>query len=854
MHRSKPKSAFKWINHAYFKAALIPLLLAELSLLAVYIISNQQTLNSNTNTVTQLAESELLRHAERESTFIDQQLQAIKSNTLIFQQHAIRAHQTPYQSTTERNNNAYDNSDTAYYSKNNIGGAALYYTGASPIGAKEREKAEQLAQLDPLMKDLQHYNELVVQSYYCTFDSMVRIYPFLDVLKTFPVKMHLPSYKFYYLADQQHNPQKKAVWTGVYKDMAGLGWMVSSLAPVYNGDFLQGVVAQDVTVDKLIEQILTIELPWHGYAMLLDQQGRIIAMPEQYKQDWDLNALRDTDSARQGDALADTQFNIHKRPDTQQLSERMHQDSSGIVQLDMQGQQFVAWSTIAETNWQLIFVIPHSEIILPAKRLATNGQHLFYIMITSLTAFYCVFFAFIYWRSRRMSERLSIPLIRIRNMAKNITEGDFQQKYFSTSIEEVDDTVSAIIKMGEDLGLQKNELENARQKALKASELKTQFIASTSHELRTPLNGIIASNDLLALTLLDDNQQQLVDLSLSSSIQLNRIISDILDYSILEKGRLNICHTPFSIRDLITRIIHTQQTHANKKNLSLKYSVADDLANTFYGDEARIYQILSNLIANAIKFTEHGEVCLDVRSTHQQPSSEVNTIKFLVSDTGMGIKEESLTTILDPFVQVDGAIDRRHSGVGLGLSITKQLINLMQGSMNVSSVFGEGTSFIVTLPLKKLDNTLAQKTPIETKDNDALPTLTQKCHVLIVDDNPVNQLILKAVLSKLGADSQIVSNGRDAINLADEMHFDFIMLDIQMPGLSGIETMHEIKKLANYKSSPAIIIAVTANVMAGDSEGYISQGMNDYIAKPIRPNIIQQVLQKWLDKRDQSDN
>lgn len=441
-------SAFHWIRNAYFKAALIPLLLAEASLLLAFIFTNQFTLKENISTISSLAEFELLRRVEHESALINQQLSTVKSNTLLLQQQTLRAHNTDFFSQQESDNNIFDPTSTAYYSKSNIDKTALFYTGKMTIGSDEKLKANQLSQLSPFMVDLNLYNELVIQVYYCTYDSMVRITPYLNVLSTFPLKMDLPSYKFYFTANAKNNPSRKAVWTGVYQDMAGLGWMVSSLAPVYRGDFLEGVVAQDVTVDALIKQVQNVQLPWNGYGMLLDEKGRIMAIPHAHKNQWQLNDLKHSDSARKGDALSHTQFQIHQRRDTQKLSSKMQQHSSGIDYIELPDKQLVAWSTIPETQWSLLFIVDKQSLLAPAKQLSERSDTTFYIIVSVLFVFYFIFFEFLYLKSKRMSRQLADALMNIRKITKSIVTGEQPTKTPDSGITEVNDAIADLESLG----------------------------------------------------------------------------------------------------------------------------------------------------------------------------------------------------------------------------------------------------------------------------------------------------------------------------------------------------------------------------------------------------------------------
>ncbi len=368
------------------------------------------------------------------------------------------------------------------------------------------------------------------------------------------------------------------------------------------------------------------------------------------------------------------------------------------------------------------------------------------------------------------------------------------------------------------------ELIAAKDRAEAANRTKSQFLANVSHELRTPLNGISGMINLLTGTELSDKQKQYLSMLETSLKTLTGLINDLLDISQIEAGRLTIESEEFRFSDIMNTIVSTYTTHSRIKGLDFVFNSSLDL-DLFKGDPLRVHQIVTNLVTNAIKYTEEGRVKLEVSMEREEDGRA--WVAIVVSDTGMGISKKDMHSIFDSFTRVGDSYTRDHSGIGLGLAIVKQLIDAMGGSISVQSEVGRGSAFTVTLPL---DIVYGERAAAEETEEEILQIAGAR--VLVVEDEAINKIYIVNYLKEQGMEVDTAKNGIEALEKMNANNYDVVLMDIRMPKMNGIEATEKFRSTEQKGHLP--IIALSAHSYRQDIDNCINAGMDDYITKPVQ--------------------
>lgn len=394
-----------------------------------------------------------------------------------------------------------------------------------------------------------------------------------------------------------------------------------------------------------------------------------------------------------------------------------------------------------------------------------------------------------------------------------------------------------------DAKLINSKLDEARKSAEEATKLKTQFLANMSHEIRTPMNGIIGMAEALLDTDLSSEQLENIKALRFSAKSLLQILNDILDVSKIEAGKIDINNKPFNTNEMISSLMTIFKETTKERQVKLTFKTSETVPHFIVADELRLKQVLTNLISNAIKFTPNGGQVLVKTSVKDKKGTNCKLL-FKIEDTGIGIPEDKLKQIFAPFVQADSSITRNYGGTGLGLTITQELVQLMDGEISVESKMGVGSTFIFWIPAEVCTEESSKGVLEQHSDyNSKLHNLKMK--VLLAEDNSINQKVARKFLEKLGCTVVVAPHGAEAVSIFRDNTLDLILMDIQMPIMDGITATQTIRKLEETRGTRIPIIAMTAHTLKGDKERFLAAGMDDYLSKPLDRDEIIQTLSRY---------
>jgi two-component system, sensor histidine kinase ChiS len=616
--------------------------------------------------------------------------------------------------------------------------------------------------------------------------------------------LYMPDEEYVWIADEAHNPSKQSVWTGLIYDAVAQEWMVSCETPVYMENRQIATIGHDLVLNDLFKRTINDHLDG-AYNLIFREDGRLI-VHEQYMQ-----KIQEVKG----------HFNILNsgEKELQDIFQKVKNREAGTLVLE-NPDNYLAVTKIKGPDWYFVTVYPKS--LLADLAFDTARFILILGLISLLIEIIVLFFV--------LREQVAKPLNHLIEATKQITAGHFEMKLEVVREDELGYLAQSFNTMSCEIQMREDSLR-------KANQLKDEFLANTSHELRTPLNGIIGIAESLREGVagqLSDKVKTNLTMIVSSGKRLSALVNDILDFSKLKHKTLQLQLNPVGLREMVDIVLTLSQPLLGNKALKLHNAIGLDLP-AVEADENRLQQILYNLIGNAIKFTESGRIEVSAKSVNEQ-------IEITISDTGIGIPEEKLGQIFESFEQLEGGMSRNYGGTGLGLAVTKQLVELHGGQLWVNSTLGIGSQFHFTLSISKKSLSSEQihsqipayidfETFVQHADTQS-PSKSGQLKILIVDDELVNRQVVANFLSLQDYNIIQATSGVEAMTLIEEgLIPDAILLDVMMPRMTGYEVTQKLRDKWQLTELP--ILLLTAKNQVEDLVIGLEVGANDYLTKPI---------------------
>lgn len=785
----------KILSNHFIKFSLIPILVVEITLIVLYFSINKYIATKNTDLLLSEAITNSQNILKNEANKISEKLRQVSEYATILQKE--------HESIFRNSNNIYlpngtptfDVAKNGVFYKTNEVGSSLYYSSQTKITDVEKNKALFTEAMDTSLKTIVDTNPLIMASYFNSWDDLNRLYPFIPkVYEQYGSHINMEDYNFYYLADKEHNPSRKPVWTSAYLDPAGNGWMLSCIVPIYKNNFLEGVTGLDITIDSFVKNILDAKLPYDANLFMVDEEGMIIAMPEEIER---LLGLKELKEHLYTDVLLKTiekpeEYNIlkNKSPFAEHFKRLVKTNSS--AELVIEDKKYLTlMENVAETNWKMMILVNEDKLFSSIEELKDLTNKIGYLAIALLILFYAIFFYILLRRINNFSDDITQPIEFLSEQTTLLTKNDIEFKPVNTNVLEISQLSNNFQYMIKELKEKADKLNKAKIIAENANKSKDEFLANISHELKTPLNSINVISEIMITNKQENfNEKDLKNLNIinKSGKNLLTLINEILDYSKLNAGKLKLDIQEIKVDSFVTNIINNFENQFKVKNIKLVVNIDNNL-ESIKSDPKRVEQIINNLLSNACKFTNEN------KSVYFSLLDQNEYIKIKVQDEGIGIATDKLKLIFDRFSQVDSTTTRKFGGTGLGLTICKELVKLLNGEITVKSQENKGSIFEVNLPkvTKELESTQKEIKLEDLNDKDSISKNNTKIKqsMIFLNPNPLNY-ITQVVELKKRYDVKQVFKKIDLIDSLQEKQYNKVLVDKEQ--LSK-EELEELQKL-----------------------------------------------------------
>ncbi len=634
------------------------------------------------------------------------------------------------------------------------------------------------------------------------------------------------------------------LWCKPYFDEGGGDVLMCTYsAPFFRDRRFSGVVTCDVTTDWIAE-FLGEKSFEGGYFILVGHEGSVISSPNPEFVMKNIGEIPHDVNDEDWAALVEAMKNASKSFDPHSVNNRIPGNEgtylpelSFVLHASYRGGNL--WTEgiqLPSTGWTLLCVVPESTVY-DASNAQFQGIVVWFFVGLVLMGVY------LYWQVDR---RILRPIRQLTVATNAVADGDFGHRIDADDLGENELTelsrnfnrMTGTLRQSIEQAVQS---QSAREAAEEANRAKSTFLANMSHEIRTPMNGVIGLADLLSRTELSEPQRQYLSHIQSSAKSLLAIINDILDISKVEAGRFVLSDQPFSPREILDDVCNSLDFSAREKSLRFERDISPTLPTLLQGDAGRFRQILFNILGNALKFTSHGSVVI---RCHEKKEGDQCRLACEIEDTGVGMPEDFLPKLFDPFSQADSSVTRKFGGTGLGLAIVRHLIEQMGGTLEVKSDLGKGSSFRFSILFQIPDSQetgATDQAPATVKDE-----TEKRLRILLVEDVRVNVMVATGMIRSMGHDVSVAENGQQALEELGRNDFDIVLMDCQMPIMDGYECTRRLRsEESGVRDSKIPVIAMTANAMSGDREKCLEAGMTDYISKPIDRNILAEMLHKY---------